>query len=64
MHSQIVVNPGFHGGPKLARGTSFGSQNQSGGPILMGDRFFRYRLTWLAHYLPFSLCSEDFPDPL
>ena len=28
----------------MARGTSFGSQNRSVGPVLAGDQFFRYRL--------------------
>ncbi len=44
MHSQIVVNPRFHGGPKLASGTSFDSQNRSGGTSFDGGPIFSLKV--------------------
>ena len=43
MHSQIVVNPRFHGGTKIGKGGPvFAAKIGPGGPVLAGDRFFRY----------------------
>ena len=44
MHSQIVVNPRFHGGTKIGKGGPvLAAKIGLGGPVLTGDRFFRYR---------------------
>ena len=43
MHSQIVVNPRFHGGTKIGKGGPvLAAKIGPGGPVLTGDRFFRY----------------------
>ena len=43
MHSQIVVNPRFHGGTKIGKGGPvLAAKIGLGGPVLTGDRFFRY----------------------
>ena len=43
MHSQIVVNPRFHGGTKIGKGRLvLAAKIGPGGPVLTGDRFFRY----------------------
>ena len=43
MHSQIVVNPRFHGGTKIGRGGPvLTAKIGPGGPVLTADRFFRY----------------------
>ena len=44
MHSQIVVNPRFHGGTKIGKGGPvLTAKIGPGGPVLTADRFFRYR---------------------
>ena len=47
MHSQIVVNPRFHRGPKLATGDQFWQpKSVRGGPVLAGTDFFITVLLW------------------
>ena len=44
MHSQIIVNPRFHGGTKIGKGGPvLAAKIGLGGLVLTGDRFFRYR---------------------
>ena len=59
MHSQFVVNPRFHGGTKLARGTSFGSLNRSRGT----DFFVTDRLVTTLLAVAMDFCALDVVMP-